>query len=355
MIFINARFLSQPLTGVQRFSIELCIKLNQIRSDLVFLVPSKEAILDKSLLEILNIKELRGGFGHFWEQFTLPKYLNSQGSPLLLNLGNTAPVFYKNKIFTHHDITYIRYPESYSLKFRLMYRLIAKLNFKNSLSFITVSEFSKKDISDFYNVDMKNIHVLYNGVNSKFRKNESKVVKKDKSFILAVSSPSYHKNFSALIKAFNKIDDDIELKIIGSSTSVFKDLKNNESKSNIKFLGRISDEELIKLYQTANFFIFPSLYEGFGIPPLEAQACGCPVLSSNAASLPEVLGDSAYYFDPKDINSIKNAILDVLHSASLREKLKNSGEDNVKRFSWKTSALKLDSILNNLQEKLNGK
>lgn len=351
-IYINARFLTQAITGVQRFSIELCKELVEIRSDLVFLVPDLDLVLDKSLLKKINILEVKGGSGHYWEQFILPKFLKNQGSPLLLNLGNTAPVLYKNKIFTHHDITYIRFPESYSLKFRLIYRLMAFLNFKNSLSFITVSNFSKNDISDFYNVNMDNIHVLYNGVNSKFKKNENKIFNHDKPFALAVSSPSYHKNFSALIDAFNKIDNPIELKIIGSSTRVFKNLKNHEANPNIEFLGRISDDELIELYQTAEFFIFPSLYEGFGIPPLEAQACGCPVISSNAASLPEVLGDSAYYFDPKDVNSIRNAILEVMDNSLLRESLKNSGLNNILRFSWKKSALSLNSILNNLQENL---
>jgi len=351
-IYVNARFLTQSLTGVQRFSLEVCKELNLIRSDLIFLVPRKSEIVDLSILENFNIVEVVGGCGHYWEQVTLPIYLRRIGSPFLLNLGNTAPVFYKNKIFAHHDITYIRFPESYSLRFRLIYQLIASLNFKNSLSFITVSEFSKKDISDFYNVEMKDIHVLYNGVNSSFKENKSLISKNKKPFALAVSSPSHHKNFSALINAFNKIDNPIELKIIGSSTNIFKNLKDYEVNPNINFLGRISDDELIELYQTAEFFVFPSLYEGFGIPPLEAQACGCPVISSNAASLPEVLQDSAYYFNPKDVNSIRDAILKVLGDYSLRNTLKNSGLNNVKRFSWHSSALKLDLLLNDLKEKL---
>lgn len=345
MIYVNARFLTQAITGVQRFSIELCKELVEIRDDLVFLVPDHDSVLDKSLLSKINILEIKGGYGHYWEQFILPKFLKNQGSPLLLNLGNTAPVLYKNKIFTHHDITYIRFPESYSLKFRLIYRLMASLNFKNSLSFITVSNFSKKDISDFYNVNMENIHVLYNGVNCKFKKNDNKILNHGKPFALAVSSPSYHKNFSALINAFSKIDNPIELKIIGSSTSVFKNFKNHEVNPNIKFLGRISDDELIELYQTAEFFIFPSLYEGFGIPPLEAQACGCPVLASNTASIPEVLGNSALYFNPKDTIDIQNAIEKASVDQVLKHNLIELGFANVKKYSWENSALKLNKII----------
>ena len=350
-IYINARFLIQPITGVQRFSIELCKELVKIRDDLIFLVPSKSDILDRYLSEKFNIVEVKGGFGHFWEQYTLPKYLNKKGKPLLLNLGNTAPVSYKNKIFTHHDITYVKYPESYTFTFRNIYKVMTALNYKNSLSFITVSEFSKKDISDFYKVDMENIHVLYNGVSSKFKVNNSSNWARHIPFALAVSSPNYHKNFSSLIDAFNKIDNPIELKIIGSSSSVFKNSKSHQVNPKINFLGRLSDNELIELYQNAEFFVFPSLYEGFGIPPLEAQACGCPVISSNAASLPEVLQDSAYYFNPEDINSIKDAILEVLNNSSLRKTLKNKGVNNVQRFSWHSSASKLDLLLNDLQEK----
>ncbi|WP_313483083.1 glycosyltransferase family 4 protein [Acinetobacter variabilis] len=352
MIYINARFLTQPLTGIQRFSIELCKELNFLRNDLVFLVPSISSVLDQSLLVRFNILEVLGGSGHFWEQYTLPKYLNKKGKPLLLNLGNTAPVFYKNKIFTHHDITYTRYPQSYTFTFRNIYKIMTALNYSNSLSFITVSEFSKKDISDFYNVDLDNIHVLYNGVSSEFKLNNSVDCDIGTPFALAVSSPNYHKNFSSLIDAFNKIDNPIALKIIGSSSSVFKNSKIHQTNSKINFLGRVSDNELIELYQNAEFFVFPSLYEGFGIPPLEAQACGCPVISSNAASLPEVLGDSAYYFDPKDINSIRNAILDVVNDPVLRESLRDRGLINVQRFSWQKSALKLNSILSKVQEKL---
>ena len=135
-------------------------------------------------------------------------------------------------------------------------------------------------------------------------------------------------------------------KIIGSLSNAFNDqtsLFNNDPR--IKFLGRVSDKELVQLYQNAKFFIFPSLYEGFGIPPLEAQACGCPVISSNAASLPEVLKESAIYFEPNDVNSIRAAIEFVNLDTVLTEKLVIDGYENIKRFSWDKSAQKLNEII----------
>lgn len=351
MIYINARFLTQPLTGVQRFSIELCLELNNIRNDLIFLVPSVDAVLDKSLLNKINVQEIKGGTGYFWEQITLPKFLKYKNNPLLLNLGNTAPILYKNKIFTHHDVTYIHFPESYSLKFRFFYKILTFLNFKNSLHNLTVSEYSKQDIMRFYNVSYERISVIYNGVNNDFIVNSNE--NNSRAFALAVSSINYHKNFHGLLGAFRLSNIDIDLKIVGSYSNIFENGNiSNQFDSRIQFLGRVNDSELIELYQKADFFIFPSLYEGFGIPPLEAQACGCPVISSNAASLPEILGDSAYYFDPKDILSIKSALEAVNSDEKIKENLKRKGFDNVSRFSWKISAQNLNKLLINLSDSL---
>lgn len=346
MIYINARFLTQDLTGIQRFALEVCKELIKLREDISFLVPSLDEIKQQEYKNIFNIIEVKGGVGHYWEQVTLIKYLKKQGNPLLVNLGNTAPIFYKNKIFTHHDITYIRYPQSYSFKFRKIYELMARLNFRNSQSFITVSEFSKQDIATYYKVDINNIHVIYNGVSQNFENNDALKENNMKPFALAVSSPNYHKNFSAMIEAFLQANVDLELRIIGSAAGGFKslDLTNIED-SNIKFLGRLSDEALIELYQTADFFIFPSLYEGFGIPPLEAQACGCPVISSNAASLPEVLKESAEYFNPQDVDEMAQKIRLIANDHNKRLGLKDAGFKNVARFSWGKSANTLNHII----------
>lgn len=345
--FLNARFLTQPLTGVQRFSLEISKQLNAIRDDLVFLVHSKKEVVDQKNLELFNIQEVKGGTGHYWEQTALPRYLRKMGNPILINLCNTAPVLYKNKIFTHHDITYIRYPQSYSLSFRAIYRLMANINLHHSRKIITVSNFSKQDIADFFNINHENIEVLYNGVSDSFKPN---LYTKDskKKFALTVSSPNLHKNFNAMVEAFLQTKLDLDLKIIGSASSIFKDPNYSSSDERVHFLGRITDEELISLYQSAEFFIFPSLYEGFGIPPLEAQACGCPVVSSNAASLPEVLEKSAYYFDPKDITSMRLAIEKVAGSELLRGQLIQAGFENLKRFSWESSARRLNTIIDNL-------
>ncbi|WP_211140205.1 glycosyltransferase family 4 protein [Acinetobacter pollinis] len=336
------------MTGVQRFAFELVKNLNQLRSDITVLVPNKARILDRSIIDKMNILEIAGGNGHYWEQAVLPKYLKSIGSPLLINLCNSAPILYKNKISTHHDITYIRFPQSYSWKFRLFYRNFAPLFLKTSHAVITVSEFSKKDISDFYKISPQKIHVIANAVNEsfEFKKDDNE---KDK-FALAVSSPNYHKNFYRMIEAYNDADINFKIKIIGSASGVFNDrspmMNEKIDTDKIEFVGRVTDEELIALYQNAEFFIFPSLYEGFGIPPLEAQKCGCPVISSNAASLPDVLRESTIYFDPLNVDDIKNKIELVSSNSDIRNELITKGLANVERFSWIKSATKLNELIN---------
>nr|VUD34089.1 Uncharacterised protein [Raoultella sp. NCTC 9187] len=145
MIYINARFLTQNITGVQRFSYELCKELVKLRSDLVFLVPDKDKIKNSEAFDIFNILEIKLGKGHIWEQITLPLFLKTKGyGGMLINLCNTAPILYRNQIATHHDITYIRYPKSFSKKFVFFYKVISSFFLRNSKKIITVSEFPKK-------------------------------------------------------------------------------------------------------------------------------------------------------------------------------------------------------------------
>ncbi|HCH75473.1 MAG TPA: glycosyltransferase family 1 protein, partial [Pseudomonas sp.] len=126
-------------------------------------------------------------------------------------------------------------------------------------------------------------------------------------YVLAVSSPNAHKNFARMVAAFLSLEgfDDVELHIVGDSHSVFSGSTSSmDGNPRVRILGRLNDDQLVREYQGATAFVFPSLYEGFGIPPLEAQACGCPVIAARAASIPEVLGESVLYFEPLNIEDI---------------------------------------------------
>ncbi|MGQ8705923.1 glycosyltransferase family 4 protein [Serratia sp. TSA_198.1] len=348
MLYINGRFLTQEMTGVQRFAEEISRQLNKIRNDVVILAP--EGILNKAILKEFNVEVVGRKSGHYWEQVELPYALKKKGSPLLLNLCSTAPAFYQNQIVTHHDVTYKRYPSSFSRKFRFVYGVLIPRMLKSSRHLLTVSEFSKEEIHNVFGYPKEKISIIYNAVNDAFAKAEHKSTDRQNAYLLAVSSPNYHKNFHGMLSAFETVSKefDVSLKIIGKtavsfSQQDFSALLSHSDK--VEFMGRVDDQELINLYQNALAFVFPSFYEGFGIPPLEAQSCGCPVISSNAASMPEVLQDSVIYFDPNNIAMISDAMKEIISDSELRTELTRKGNLNLKRFSWHASAQKVSDIV----------
>ena len=347
-IYVNARFLTQKITGVQRYAIEIFLELIKKNCNLVFLSPS--GIIHKELEKIFKPKIIGVNRGVLWEQVDLPVFLWLKKSPLLISLGNVAPAMYKNVILCHHDISYIRYPESISKKASLWYKIISPFVIKRCRSLITVSEFSKKDISKYYGLEMQDIEVIYNSA-SHMKRVEKKKGEREKYFLM-VSSINSHKNIDFVLQSFSDPRlRSYKLKIVGGGERFFRASGCiNYENSNIEFIGRVSDEVLCQLYSDAYCFIFPSLYEGFGIPPLEAQLLGCPVISSCVASMPEVLGNSAVLFSPYNKEEFCEKLLQMDKDEELMDKLIQSGYENVKRFSWEKSAQNLNNIILRLQD-----
>jgi glycosyltransferase involved in cell wall biosynthesis len=333
---------------VQRFAEESLRELVRLRPDVTVLVPSNTVVPGWLGGEnTVRVGRLRG---HAWEQIDLPRYLARRGSPLLLSLASTAPMRYRNQICTHHDITYVRYPTSFSPSFRLLYRVIVPRMLRSSQSIITVSEFSRSEIASHYGVDIAKISVVPNAADDRFRPDPGP---DDRPYFLGVSSPNEHKNFQRLLAAYEAAQGTLEsdLVIIGQQTSSFVAQQYDVAESTrVNFTGRVSDEELVHLYQHARAFVFPSLYEGFGIPPLEAQQCGIPVASSNAASLPEVLGDSVLYFDPRDVSRLGDVLTQLDSDPDLRSRLREAGYANAARYSWEKSASQILSIVDQVVE-----
>lgn len=347
-MIIAARFLSQPITGVQRFAIEMSLALIKNKNiDIQIVAPKR--ILDNNL--IISLKVEKYGFfnSHLWDQLDLLRYLKENQNPLIVNFANTLPIFYKNKISIIHDIIFEKFPCTTSYLYRNIYHFIFPLMIENSRHIITVSEFSKKELIEFYGIKEDNISVVYNCVNKKFKKVKEEYNDK---YILAVSSIAFHKNFPNIIEAFLKIKtENIKLYIIGNinkkifgrkSLSILKNIKDNKK---IKFLGYVKEEELIKFYSNAKCFVYPSIYEGFGLPPLEAQACGCPVVISNIPVFLEIYKESALFFNPFDIDDIANKIDLILNDNTLRIKLIEEGLLNSEKYSCENSAKKFLEIV----------
>jgi len=343
MIVINGRFLTQKITGVQRFAIDIAIRLKEQRNDVLVLAPKD--IIHKEISEKLEAKIVKGYIGHLWEQITLPLYLNKINNPILLNLTNSAPIFYGNKITTICDISNITNPEWFSNKYKYFYRVLTPIIVRTSKKIITISEFSKNEIHKHLHKPLEEIEVVYCALPTNFEVLDKNLYIHKKKFFLCVSSINPRKNFNRTIEAFikwNKLD--YQLYIVGEKSNSFANHQLlNKRNENIKFLGRVSDDELSTLYKEAKGFLYLSLYEGFGIPPLEAQALNCPVLASDIPVLREVLQESAIFCDPTNIFDIILGI-DKLAFTDIDLYIQR-GKENIKRFDWSKSTQKISKIV----------
>jgi glycosyltransferase involved in cell wall biosynthesis len=349
MIVINTRFLTQKLTGVQRFAIEIAKQLKKNVPDVVFVSPAN--IIHRDLAAELGVKIIGNNKGVLWEQLDLPLFLLKSNKPLLLNLCNVAPLLYKNQVITLHDVAFFINPDWFSPNFVRYYKFLIPLISKRARLIFTVSHFSKNEIVKYINVPPQKIKVIYNAVSDLvIAGNQGTDLGK---YILVVGSIDKRKNISTLIEAFNLIPGkDFKLIIAGDVNSIFNN-KDNETLNthhDIIFKGRVSDHELADLYTNAQMFIYPSLYEGFGIPPLEAMAYGCPTIVSDIDSLREVCANASVYVNPLDRKSISEGIKLLIQDEQLRNSLIEKGKINITRFSWKYSAQLIVDSINSLNK-----
>ncbi|MCF7566777.1 glycosyltransferase family 4 protein [Sabulilitoribacter arenilitoris] len=346
MIVINARFLTQRMTGVQRYAFEVCSRLPKKigNKKLIFIAPN-ETIINKlnNDIDIVFVGKFKG---QLWEQISLPAFLKKNKNPMLINFVGIAPIFYKNKIMFLYDLAFKHHPEWFSYSFQKLYNFLIPVSLKNSKRIITDSNYVKQDIVKTYKIPNSKINVIYAAPSNKFI---NKNLKREK-FILTVSSIDPRKNLERVIKAFNKIESEYKLVIVGKKSKTFSNVELNEKiiNDNIIFTGYLTDDELIDIYNKAELFIYASLFEGFGIPPLEAQACGCACIISNVTSLPEVYEDSVEYFDPRSTDSIKIKMEEMINNKDKMMKLRNLGVINLKRYNWGDSTSKLKSIIEEL-------
>jgi glycosyltransferase involved in cell wall biosynthesis len=346
MIIINARFLTQKMTGVQRFALEICNKLpTSIGGKRVVFIAPKEEIKNK-LKNQENIIHFGRFKGQLWEQIDLPIFLKKNGTPLLINFVGIGPIFYVNKVMFLYDLAFKHHPEWFSYSFQKIYNIFIPISLKYSKAIITDSNYVKSDIQRTYNINESKINTVYAAPSMKFK---NKNLEKEK-FILTVSSIDPRKNLKRMIEAFSMIDTDHKLMIVGSEHKSFSKIKIKEGllSKNIIFTGYLNDEELIDLYNKAKVFIYASLFEGFGLPPLEAQACGCPCIVSNTTSLPEVYEDSVEYCNPYSIENIRNVMNELLIDSNRRNQLEKKGLENVNRFSWDISANKFIKLIEDI-------
>ncbi|PFH74659.1 glycosyltransferase family 4 protein [Bacillus thuringiensis] len=348
-VYINGRFLTQRVTGVQRFAIETIKQLDLYEDyNFILLVP-KECTIN---YEFKNIRVEKIGTlnGHLWEQLELARYV--KGHPLI-NLCNTAPLFKKNQIVVIHDAAVYTSPQGFSFLFRNWYKTMFYFISKRTKEILTISDFSTKELMQYLKLKKQKLGFISEGkehFESIIENTEvlQKFSLKKNNYVLAVSSLNPNKNFKALIQAAGQLlNESFDIVIAGGADpKVFGDV--NIEGANIKYLGYITDEDLKGLYRNAGCFVFPSIYEGFGLPPLEAMSVGCPVLVSNMGPMPEVSQDAAIYFNPYDTDELASKIKLVMSNDNLQTELSEKGLKQAQKFSWTTSAKQLIETIKNL-------
>jgi glycosyltransferase involved in cell wall biosynthesis len=336
-LFVNARFLTQPITGVQRYAAELARRFKRARPQVRFLTPKN--VLHDDLAAELGAEVVGRLTGHAWEQLELPLYTRGGG---LLSLCNTGPLVKRHHVVTLHDAAAFAVPEAYALAFRSWYKVLFVGLGRTARGILTDSRFSAAELQHYAHIPKHKLFVSYLGKEHLFDTPPDLGVlarhELRRPFLLAVSSSSPHKNFGVVVRALEKLGETPFDTVIAGGTNANVHARTGPLPASIKHVGYVTDGELRALYERASAFIHPAYYEGFGLPPLEAMALGCPVIVSNAASLPEVCGDAALYFDPHDPSALADKIQQLMQDAPLQARLRHEGPVQAARFSWERCA-----------------
>lgn len=357
MIYVNGRFLLQNLTGVNRFAYELCRAWTQMGVTYTLCCPPGH-IKECYDVSHFDIHVCGKGKSHIWEQLFLPLWFNRiKGEKILISFTGLGPLLTRRKVMTIHDLAFMANPSWYSFSYKLWYRMMSPLCAATSIRILTVSQFSKSEIIRRLSIKEKKISVIYNAVSPYFHESSGNDGQdeqiKAKRYILAVSSIDPRKNFAMLLKAFALVKDkSIMLYIVGGQDAIYStsitELSNGIHSKRIKWLGRTSDAKLKSLYEHALCFVYPSLYEGFGIPPLEAMCCGTPTVVSAIPALKEVCGEASLYVNPEDERDIAEKIDMAIGNEDLRQSLIRKGYERCVLFDWQRSAEALYGIINEL-------
>jgi len=277
------------------------------------------------------------------------------------------PAFLTKKIktiVTVHDLVALLFPQGHNKKAVWIEKMLLNRLVKRSDKILTVSKNTKKDLLSKFDCEEKKVEVIYCGASDKYLA-INKIEFKDfidktnlpEKFFLAVGTLIPRKNYLRILKAFlsfSKKYEDYHLVIVGNKGWQYKEIfafvKSNYLRKKVHFLDYVSEKSLIGLYNLAKGLVLPSLYEGFGIPPLEAMQCGCPVICSNRSSLPELVEDAGILIDPENVDKIEDSMIRLVKNKELIEELRKKGFEQAKKFSWNKSAEKLFELIKNLEK-----
>jgi glycosyltransferase involved in cell wall biosynthesis len=364
------RLFREKKHGMDMVALELIRELQKIDKTneyFVYISPDKDVCLNET--DNFKIRYVNGGFYPKWEQISLPKAVKNDKCQLLHCTSNTAPLNINIPlVLTLHDIIYMEKTYSQILKgsgtnyqkFGNIYRryVVPKI-VRKSNRIITVSEFEKRRIADFFKIDGRKLKAVYNGVSSHFKKiednNELQRVK-DKyklpeKFIFFLGNTDPKKNTKGVLKAFSdfcRMNNEYQLVMLDFERNelekILVEINDTKLIDRIHLTGYVVNTDLPAIYNLSKLFLYPSLRESFGIPMLEAMACGTPVITSNTSSMPEVADDAALIIDPFKTEDITDSIVLLLNNSELRHQLIEKGFKRAAKFTWRAMAENVHKI-----------
>ena len=326
-VIVNGRCLSRRMTGIERYVTEILRCLG----DRVRIVHPG--------------KTLQGVAGHAWEQFSLPASVSPHS--ILWSPANTGPLAVSNQVLTLYDLSPLEHPEWFKPSFAAWYRLFLPRLVRRVQCVITLSEHVRVKILSRFDLPGDRVVVIPAGVDTT-RFHQQKPPTGTGRYLLFVGSLEPRKNLSVLLAAWEQIEPqhpDVSIVLAGVTGRVFRHFKFPTNIPRVQFAGYVPDEALPALYAGADLFVLPSFDEGFGLPVLEAMACGTPVVASTGGALPEVVGDAGLLVDPQDPVGLAKVLNDCLVDADLRRSFSEQGQKRALNYSWQASSEKLWQVL----------
>lgn len=326
---VNARFLQRPVTGVERYAVEVTRRL-------------------EGHLRVVRAPPMaRGLKGHLWEQLVLPRALHRD--ELLWSPANSGPLAIRNQVVTIYDASPLDHPEWFHRGFARLFRLLLPRLVRRARRIITVSRFSRDRLLEVEGADPNRVVVILPGVDGeRFRPPPPERVEAvrrrhslPEQYLLALGSRSPRKNVPVLTSAWQLLrrgHPELGLVVAGGPTPTAAAMKRERSEEGIRILGRVPEADLPALYGGAAAFVYPSLYEGFGLPVLEAMACGTPVVASSRTGIPEAVGGAGVLFDPVDPEALASAIDELLRDVRHRRLLVARGLERARELTWERTA-----------------
>jgi len=364
IIGIDTRIPLKNKTGIGYLLSNLIPQLVKLSKDINFKILGEDLGIKEENVKVFYLRGIkRKLFNYLWKKFNFPSanILLGRADKFFFTNFVDFPIRTNERILLIPDLSFIKHPQFTEKKNLEFLRKNVALSIKRADKIITISESAKHDIVEHYKIESDKVYVVYLAPSKNIKKidNEDAInrIKRKyrirKKYILFVGTLEPRKNIKNLIRAYNELDfklkKEYQLVIGGGKGWYWKEILETVKKlrltKKVIFTNYIKEEDLSYIYSGAEVFVFPSFYEGFGLPILEAMKCGIPAVSSNTSSLPEVGGEAVLYFDPHSVDDIKDNLERVLKDENLRRDLVEKGFEQVKKFSWEKAAREVLGIL----------